>query len=643
MSAPTVENLLNEAIQAEQIGDWPEACTKLRQAIAAGGQTNLALDARLRLGQLLIYYGEGPEAERETVQVLTEARAQGEQTGAPSRTAAAIHLLALSEWRRSRYDTALRLLEASPLKDRAGPSSAETAQWYHYRGLIVAAQGNRAEGEFRLFRACQIYQEVHDPHGLAQVYDSLANLLLSRGKTQAALKFATRGLVLKRKLGDRYGEGISLGTMGRCYLLQTKYHDAALKFSEDLAIARELNHKRAEGYLLNMLGQVACLEKELDKAADYHRQSLVANPDVYNTLHAHLGLAWVHLLAGRLGEANAACDQAAQCLAQCPEARGLPEALLGLRGALAARRGQGEQGEQLMLEAVDGLARQGMALDTIPYLYELRDIYQVRGQTAQAVQTMVRALDFLYESGAERGVADLEAWLRTVDSPMLIQLALEQHVPPFLIESILGGHLQRPPTRKQQVAVLFSDIRDYTTLTEGLPADDVVELLNEWFAEATRVVRRHGGVVDKFMGDAIMALFGVPKSRSDAAADAVRAALDLREELFALNLRRKALDRREIAIGVGIDTGEVVVGFIGSHLRQSYTVIGDTVNVASRLESETKAFGCDILISGETQAQEGVSQVAETVYRGNKQVKGRQQPVAVYQVKGRLPGSSMER
>src|SRR5207244_2733044 len=132
----------------------------------------------------------------------------------------------------------------------------------------------------------------------------------------------------------------------------------------------------------------------------------------------------------------------------------------------------------------------------------------------------------------------------TVDSPSLARLALEQHFPDFLVEGVLGG-LRRPPNRKQPITVLFSDIRDYTTLTEGLPAEQIVELLNDWFSEATRVVRRHGGIIDKFIGDAVMALFGVPEPQEDAAARAVRAALELRDELFALNLRQRALGGRE--------------------------------------------------------------------------------------------------
>ena len=126
------------------------------------------------------------------------------------------------------------------------------------------------------------------------------------------------------------------------------------------------------------------------------------------------------------------------------------------------------------------------------------------------------------ECGSERGVQDVEDWLRTVDTPNLVRLALERHFPSWLIDDMLGGRLRKPPSRSQSIVVLFSDIRDYTTLTEGMEAEQVVQLLNEWFSEVTRIVRRHGGFVDKFIGDAVMAVFGVPEPRDSMAADAVR-------------------------------------------------------------------------------------------------------------------------
>src|SRR5205823_3044666 len=133
-------------------------------------------------------------------------------------------------------------------------------------------------------------------------------------------------------------------------------------------------------------------------------------------------------------------------------------------------------------------------------------------------------------------VADVEDWLRTVDRPSLVRLALERHLPPALVQDVLDGRLVSLRPRLQRLTVLFSDLRDFMTLSEQTSPVELVELLNEWFSEAARAIQRHGGLVDKYIGDAVMALFGVPDERDDAAADAVRAALEMRDALIALNL-----------------------------------------------------------------------------------------------------------
>jgi class 3 adenylate cyclase len=154
-------------------------------------------------------------------------------------------------------------------------------------------------------------------------------------------------------------------------------------------------------------------------------------------------------------------------------------------------------------------------------------------------------------------------------------------------------------------------------------------------AQVQRLRACNDFLVDLFIGDAIMALFGVPDAREDADADAVRAALEVRESLAAFNLRRQALGLRTIRIGIGIHSGQAVVGFVGSHLRQTYTAVGDVVNTAARLESLTKELNADILVSEEVEQGQQRHGVAETTFRGHRELKGRSRPVRVFQVTGR--------
>lgn len=185
----------------------------------------------------------------------------------------------------------------------------------------------------------------------------------------------------------------------------------------------------------------------------------------------------------------------------------------------------------------------------------------------------------------------------------------------------LGGN-------RSTVAVLFSDIRNFTTISEQSQAEEVVTMLNEYFSEMLGPIFEHAGMLDKFIGDAIMAVFGVPLSKADDAERAVRAALDMRRALKKFNELRVSKGLAPIGNGIGITKGEAVSGNIGSEQRMEYTVIGDTVNIASRLEGLTKSYEQKILIN------EGVYQEIKDkipcVDLGFAQVKGKEGGVHIY-------------
>ena len=180
--------------------------------------------------------------------------------------------------------------------------------------------------------------------------------------------------------------------------------------------------------------------------------------------------------------------------------------------------------------------------------------------------------------------------------------------------------------------ILFSDIRSFTSISEKMDAKELVALLNEYFTEMVDVVIKEDGVVDKYIGDAIMAVFGAPVPKKDDALHAVRAAVGMREALAHLNERLKARGATTIKTGIGIHTGEVVAGNIGSEKRMEYTVIGDTVNLASRLESSTKELGTPVLISDDT--YQLVKDHIEARAVKEITVKGREKPVMTYEVLG---------
>ncbi len=187
---------------------------------------------------------------------------------------------------------------------------------------------------------------------------------------------------------------------------------------------------------------------------------------------------------------------------------------------------------------------------------------------------------------------------------------------------------------RKDVAVFFSDIRSFTAMSESLDPEDVVEFLNDYMTRMVACVTRTRGVVDKYIGDAIMSIWGAPLTTGDDAFNAVNAAILMREGLMEFNIGRGGPEKPVIRIGCGIHFGPVLAGLIGSEDRMEYTVMGDTVNIASRIEALNKPFFTDILITEET-----AGKVKDRVRVHPMQkitVKGKKEPLQVYAVLGRL-------
>ncbi len=233
------------------------------------------------------------------------------------------------------------------------------------------------------------------------------------------------------------------------------------------------------------------------------------------------------------------------------------------------------------------------------------------GFGATAVQS------FLLERARKR---EIQGWFGSYVSPAVVQQLI--HNPDSLK---LGGE-------KRELTVFFADLANFTTLSESMPAEELVPLINSVLEDLTEGVLHHGCYVDKYIGDAIMGVFGSPELLENHALSACRAALDCMRRLDVLNERIERDYGRRLGMRIGVNTGEVIVGNVGSTKKRNYTVLGDPVNLASRLEGANKEFGTAILVGPRTAAALGGALVTRPVAR--LQVKGKKQAVEVFELVG---------
>lgn len=179
-------------------------------------------------------------------------------------------------------------------------------------------------------------------------------------------------------------------------------------------------------------------------------------------------------------------------------------------------------------------------------------------------------------------------------------------------------------------SAMFADIRSFTTIAESQPPAETIEFLNNYFALMMDAINEYGGTVNQMVGDGLMAIFGAPVQQEDHRERAVSAALEMMDMLDIFNRDQIARDKIPIQIGIGIASGKMIAGYTGTQHRAVYTCIGDTVNLASRIEDYTKQAGKPILISEDT--KRGLSEAVKTEFLGNVTFKGKHQAVGIYAV-----------
>lgn len=288
--------------------------------------------------------------------------------------------------------------------------------------------------------------------------------------------------------------------------------------------------------------------------------------------------------------------------------------------------------------AVLGKAADSIFGNTNPWVLKSLDYVSQTGRTDFHAD-----VDLLRTSGSTTSVNMTTTPLITVDDEPIgftliiddisrekrVRSTMARYMAKEVVDKLLEAGEDALAATTHQATVLFSDIRGFASLSEMLGTHRTVSMLNEYFSEMVEVIFNNGGILDKYIGDAIMAVFGAPVTDPYDAENAVRVAVEMMAALHRFNDRQRRQGGDPIGIRIGMSTGEVVAGTIGSARRMEYTVIGDTVNMAARLESANKYYRTEILMSSETvtrlASRDGLREIDMV------RVKGIQQPVTIYE------------
>jgi adenylate cyclase len=330
-------------------------------------------------------------------------------------------------------------------------------------------------------------------------------------------------------------------------------------------------------------------------------------------------------------------------LSRCVELLG-HRVSLAENGRIALDKVRNEPCDLLLLDIempeLDGFA----VLEQLKADLKLRDVPVIVTSSIEGLDNIIRCIELGAEDYLPKPVnqvllkarigAILEKKRLRDQQKALVQRFATSEVAEDLLQSgfALGG-------KRIHASVLFSDIRGFTALVENQGPEETIDLLNTYYVLMFDAIGSHGGVVNQMIGDGLMAVFGAPLPLDDCARSAVAAALEMVELIEQFNDERKAADKAAIRIGVGVATGDVVAGYTGTQQRATYTCIGDTVNLAARLEAHTKVAGCGILIDGATQRALGGSVPLQSL--GEVPFKGKAAAVEIFSVMaGQLHGQT---
>ena len=582
----TQTNILETILDLQKRGQLPQCIQYLERLLGSELSAFDAAEARYHLGIALTDRGNYPGG----LGCLKTAEGQFRQLERPDKMALCLAEQALNFHRRAgdrEQHKAIELLKkARQLLQQAEGIDKSLRQEGLAKITFYFAVVHNYRGEWQA--AYQFYQDAYElyqdnPFELAKVHDSLGRYYASLGRPTLARLYYERSIEQKRENGDLFGLSISLNSLG-CLLVDRGLHrEGKESFLESLSICRQIQNAHGIAINLNELGRVCLHLQEVKEACESLRRCLEACDRKYTKTRglAHKNFAKACLLQGSPEEGLEHIERSLSLFRRTKYAGGQGIAQR-MEGRLLVALGQHRKACKSFLAAIENFREAQKAREIAVALSYLAAEQEGLGEHEAALESLKQALQVAEGLHDDLIVQRVQDELHRIAPLEALTVAIQRQLgkETAVLNASLCGH-------QEDVTILFSDIRGFTKFSAHTPARDVVDTLNEYFWQMTRVVAEFHGLVDKFIGDGLMATF-----RGDARGHppyrAVCAGLKMLERLRELNRERKRLGLWELEVRIGIHSGEAIIGNIGSYEKMDYTAIGSTVNLAQRLESQAR-------------------------------------------------------
>ncbi|MEW6201671.1 MAG: adenylate/guanylate cyclase domain-containing protein, partial [bacterium] len=544
--------------------------------------------------------------------------------------------VSLINWKKGQKEDAIRDCQQIIDQLSGQPHALPCGDAYRFLGEFYAESNQFALAERNFNCALDVFEKNSANCEIALTYKSRAHNFLNTGDTESALFYIDEGIFLLEQLGNKsvlpqvYRERAKI-----CILLE-EYNEAERLLKKDFEILRHSKDQRSLAYSYYYLGKVKRLNGHLHSAADTLKRSLALFAQVKDRrMEAH---ALLELSLCESGLRNA--DTAIEC---CAMARDIINTIrspldtaceLSARGVVLrdckdARRWQKAQQcfeDSIRIQRNYSDKTAELADTCYEFALLLRDI----GNKKQAEAALSDAVEIAGKIGLVKKMNSCMKVLAQINPAERVKIQMGQFMSRSAVEEMSRCQKDGDMSlEKKQISILFTDIRGFSGLAEKLSLPELSSLLNNFYNLVDRVMLKFKGKINKFIGDAVLVFFNIDDDLHDHPFWAICAAVELIHAVEAINLIIRKKGQMPIYLGVGVNTGEVIVGTFGSGLCKDYTAIGDCVNVASRLQQQ--AMAGEIVISDST--YELVKEYVVVEDMGDKSLKGKEMPVRLWKVK----------